>query len=82
MGFRRKMISGYAAMGVLAGLVVGISLLHLRQVEQRYAALLHQEQTVALLATRLENLSQGQMQSTHGYLLAGAEPFLTQQQAL
>lgn len=82
MGFRRKMISGYAAMGVLAGLVVGISLLHLRQVEQRYAALLHQEQTVALLATRLENLSQGQVQSTHGYLLAGAEPFLTQQQAL
>lgn len=82
MGFRRKIMSGYAAMGVLAGLVVGISLLYLRHVEQRHIVLLHQEQTVALLATRLENISRGQMQSTHGYLLAGAEPFLTQQQAL
>lgn len=82
MGIRRKIMGGYTVMGVLAGLAVGASLLHLHQAEQRYSHLLSHEHTIALLSTRLENLSQGEMLSTRSYLLTGAEPFLEHQQAL
>ncbi len=75
-------MSGYAAMGVLAGLAVGISLLYLHQAEQRYSDLLSHEHSVALLSTRLESLSQREMLNTHSYLLTGTESFLEHQQAL
>jgi signal transduction histidine kinase len=75
-------MSGYAAIGLLAGLAVAVGILHLRQTDQRYSYLLAHEQAIAMLATRMEDLSQEQMLTTRGYLLTGADSFLERRQEL
>lgn len=69
-------MSGYAAIGLLAGLAVAVGIVNLRQTDERYSYLLDHEQTIAILATRMEDLSQEQMLNTRGYLLTGADSFL------
>lgn len=77
LSIRRKIMSGYAAIGLLAGIAVALGIFNLHQTDERYSYLLDHEQTIALLATRMVGLSHEQVTNTRSYLQTGDETFLS-----
>lgn len=76
LSIRRKIMSGYAAIGLLAVIAVALGIFNLHQTDERYSYLLDHEQTIALLATRMVGLSHEQVTNTRSYLQTGDDTFL------